>query len=99
MKKIINYKKYDTDTAKLIGYCHNGAGTDVEEYEALYLKSTGEFFYHGYGGPRSKFSEYRGRTIFGSSCILPYSIDEAKEWVTEHMSSDDYKNLFGELEE
>lgn len=99
MKKIINYKKYDTDTAKLIGYCHNGAGTYWEEYEALYLKSTGEFFYHGYGGAASKFGERRGNRIYSSSCILPYSVEEAKEWVIKHMSRDDYKNLFGNVEE
>ena len=47
MKKIINGKKYDTDTAEQIGYDNNGLLCSDLSYieETLYKKKTGEFFY------------------------------------------------------
>lgn len=52
MKKIINGKKYDTDTAKEVGYSNNGLlSTDIDYIEeTLYQKKTGEFFLYGEGG-------------------------------------------------
>lgn len=52
MKKIINGKKYDTETAGLICEHDNGRSwTDFYFYkECLYKKKTGEFFIHEEGG-------------------------------------------------
>ena len=46
MKKIINGKKYDTETATSVGeYSSNYACSDYKYYdETLYKKKTGEFF-------------------------------------------------------
>ena len=51
MKKIINGKVYDTDTAKLIGSWDNGIYGDLDSVsEDLYRKRTGEFFIFGHEG-------------------------------------------------
>ena len=56
MKKIINGKLYDTETAKLIGRSYHGEGPrDFRHYsEELYRKRTGEYFLYGEGGPMSR---------------------------------------------
>lgn len=102
MNKIINGKKYDTTTAKMVGSYDNG-----EEYlgflyveEELYQKKTGEFFLYGWGGAMTEYRVKCGSNNWsGSSCIVPYSIDEAKEWAMEHMSGDKYEEVFGPVEE
>ena len=62
MKKIINGKRYDTDTATLIGYNgYNGSHSDFSYWcETLYQKRTGEYFIHGEGGPMSRYAENQG---------------------------------------
>ena len=52
MKKIINGRKYDTETAKEIGYWSNGYPCSDFNHceETLYLKKTGEYFLYGEGG-------------------------------------------------
>lgn len=51
MKKIINYKKYDTETATEIGAWSQGiAGTFEYVHESLFRKNNGEYFLHGEGG-------------------------------------------------
>lgn len=101
MKKILNGKLYDTDTAKEIGYYSNGYGAGDFQYcyESLYRKKTGEFFLYGRGGAMSKYCEscVSGRT--GGSVIIPYTVEEAKKWAEEHICADDYMELFGTVEE
>lgn len=57
MKKIINKKSYDTETAKVVcSYSYIFSGDFQRVTETLYRKKTGEFFLHGVGGPASKYS-------------------------------------------
>ena len=51
MRKIINNKVYDTDTATWIGLSDNGHEYNDSAYsgETLYRKRTGEHFLHGEG--------------------------------------------------
>ena len=102
MRKIINGKMYNTETAKLIatydsGHFHNDFNY---YYEELYLKKTGEFFLSGEGGPRTKYCEVvpGGGRAYGSD-IIPLTLDEAKEWAEKHMSADYFVEVFGEVEE
>ena len=62
MKKIINGKKYDTETATKIGEYSNGYSTSDFHYidETLYRKKTGEFFLYGEGGPMTRYSHACG---------------------------------------
>ena len=101
MKKIINGKLYNTQTAKEVGQYWNGYGAGDFHHicETLYLKKTGEYFLHGEGGAMTHYSEACAGGWTGGSIIIPYTEEQAKEWVVEHMDADDYMELFGEVEE
>ena len=97
MKKVINGKRYDTDTAILCGSMSYGQGPrDFNHYsEDLYQKRTGEFFLYGEGGPRSPYAEEVAMNEWsGGESIRPLTIDEAKQWVEANLDADDYEKLF-----
>lgn len=103
MKKIINGKKYDTDTADcLASYEMGGVACNDIHYvaERLYRKKTGEFFLFGEGGA---FSVYGSPAVGGGyvagEAILPLSTAEAKVWAEAHMGADAYEAAFGPVEE
>lgn len=100
MKKIINGKRYDTGTAKLIGEASYSNRTDFNYWsEELYQKRTGEFFIYGEGGPASKYSRSTGQNSWsGGEKIIPITIKEAKEWAEKYLDGDEYEALF-EVEE
>lgn len=101
MKKIINGKRYDTETAEFIGRWENLYNSADLQYECeeLYRKKTGEFFMYGGGGPASSYAIQTGTTSWSGSCkITPITEDEAKKWVEENLDGDDYEKLF-EIEE
>lgn len=101
MNKVINGRRYDTETAELVGEYANTYNYSDWSYkcEELYRKKTGEFFLYGEGGPRSEYAVSSGNNSWsGSSKIIPLTINEAKEWVEEHLDADDYEKYF-ELEE
>ena len=101
MKKIINGKKYDTETAKLIGAdSYGGSKSDFNYWEeALYKKVTGEFFLYGEGGAKSKYGIPIGDMWGYGEKIIPLTLSEAKAWAEEHMSVDNYESVFGIVEE
>ena len=102
MKKIINGKLYDTETAKEIGSkCHGEGYRDFRYYsEVLYLKRTGEFFLYGVGGPMSRYAVSAGQNQWsGGEKITPLSYDNAKRWAEENMYADDYMAAFGPVSE
>lgn len=97
MKKTINGKLYNTDTARLIGTYNSGVEDHLFGwYESLYAKRTGEFFIYGEGGPASKYAVHTSfeRTV-GSEKIFPLSYDEARAWAEKYLSEDTYKAEFG----
>lgn len=102
MKKIINGKLYNTDTATQIAIYNNGYYINDFNcvYETLYRKRTGEFFIHGEGGA---MSEYSVRCSDGSWCwgekIIPLTEKGAQRWAEVHLEADEYIKLFGEPEE
>lgn len=101
MNKVINGKRYDTETAELIGEWTNGHryGEFQYECEELYRKKTGEFFLYGSGGAMSSYAVPSGNSNWtGSSKITPITINEAKKWAEENLDADDYEKYF-ELEE
>lgn len=84
MKKIINGRKYDTETAKVIDTYSNGLPyTDFDYFgEALYQKVTKEFF-----------------LLRNDRVIIPLSVDKAKKWVANHSTVEIYETLFGKVAE
>ena len=102
MKKIINGKKYDTDTAKEVGYDNNGLLCSDFSYieETLYKKKTGEFFLCGRGGAVTKYAECKpGEFSRSGEAIVPLKEDEAKKWAEDHSTVEEYEKIFGEVEE
>ena len=87
MNKIINGKKYNTETAEMVASNSNNLPANDFNYHCteLYRKKTGEFF------------------ILKSSCFesltRPVSEESAKSWCEEHLTGDEYEAIFGEVEE
>lgn len=102
MKKIINGKKYDTETATEIasGGTDGLSMSDFRYYEeTLYRKKTGEFFLAGEGHGMTKYGSSNGNTRGWGEAILPLTDDEAKAWVEQECDSETYEQLFGDVEE
>ena len=102
MKKIIDGKKYNTETAVEIARNGNGLSTSDSRWfeESLYKKRTGEFFLCGEGGPLSRYADtYPGGGWTYGERIIPISLEEAMTWAESVMDVDDYEAEFGEVEE
>lgn len=97
MRKIIDGKLYDTETAKVVGDYQYSNYTDFNYfYECLYKKRTGEYFLYYEGGPASKYSKYVGSgTTSGSSGIEPLDYFEAQKFVEKRLSVSVYDSEFG----
>lgn len=102
MKKVINGKMYNTETAKECGSWANAGGwRDFSHMEeTLYQKRTGEFFLHGEGGPMTKYAESAGQNQWrGGSKIMPLAWEDAREWAEKKLDADNYEAIFGEAPE
>ena len=101
MKKIINGKRYDTETAEFCGSHEYGYPGDFNYvFEELYQKRTGEFFLYGEGGANSKYREEISMNSWsGGERIIPLTEDEAKEWAEEYLDAEEYEKLFTVAEE
>lgn len=102
MIKIINGKKYNTQTAENLGEYWNGLS--VRDFghctETLYKKRTGEFFLHGEGGPMTKYKKTIGMNEWsGGEKIIPLTFEEAREWAETHLDAEEYEKIFGEVDE
>jgi hypothetical protein len=84
MKKIINGKMYNTETAKKIGYDNDNPTGNWAE--TLYQKRTGEFFIQHWD-------------IWNGDCITPISFKDAQKWLEDHGSAEQYAAVFGEPNE
>ena len=102
MKKIIEGRKYDTETATEIHEWSDKAPSDFDYIEeTLYCKRTGEYFLYGYGGPMTRYAErekYGSGYCYGST-IIPMTYEEARAWAEGHMDADEYEAEFGPTSE
>ena len=97
MKKAINNKIYDTNTAINVGEWWNRLPRNDLNFctETLYRKKTGEFFLHGEGGPMSKYVVQIGNNEWsGGEKIIPLSYEAAQKWAQEHLDGDEYSKIF-----
>lgn len=79
MKRVIDGKVYNTETATKLCEWENGCSRsdfDYEEWE-LYITRKGTFFLAGSGGARSRWSRSNGDMSVGGSGITPLSPEEA----------------------
>lgn len=101
MKKIIDGKKYDTDTAtELAEWKHDWPRGINRVRETLYRKRTGEYFLLGEGGPDSRYAEQTGISSWSEGWrIMPYTYEQAQEWAGRCLDVDEYESIFGEVSE
>lgn len=101
MYKVINGKRYNTETAEKVGDWWNGLSVRDFNHcsEELYRKRSGEFFLYGEGGPLSSYAVSHGNETSGSEQIRPLSLDEAKRWVENRLDGEDYDRIFGAPDE
>ena len=101
MKKIINNKVYDTDTAKeLASWSSDNANRLDYIDETLYRKKTGEYFLLGEGGPRTQYAREAGTNSWSSGDrIMPMTYQEASDWAQSRLSGEKYEELFGAVRE
>lgn len=101
MKKTIDGKTYNTETATLISQASNGLGySDFSWWEqSLYMTPKQAYFLHGQGGPMSRYSEQVGNNRGGGSDITPMSEAEALAWCEENDGEAAIEAHFGHLVE
>ena len=97
MKKIINGKRYDTETARKVASCGHGDGPrDFRYYcETLYCKRSGEYFLAGEGGPMTKYARPVGNSRTGGENVFPLTYEQARDWAEREMDADAYEAEFG----
>lgn len=90
MKKVIDRKVYNTETAEEIHSWDNGIyGNDFRSCsETLYKTKKGSFFLWGKGGPMSSYARHYGNTTSGGEDIIPMTADEAIDWLESHGGED-----------
>ena len=88
MEKIIGGKRYNTETAALVGCWDNGLKRgDIEwKRELLYKKRGGEYFIFGDGGSTTRYA--------GRVSIIPIDYDQAQAWALRHLDEETYKREF-----
>lgn len=97
MKKLINGKMYNTETAKEIATWSNSYYSSDFHYcqETLYKTKKGAYFIHGKGGPLSSYarpSGGNGRT--GGSDIVAFSKEQAFAWLELHDLTEEAEKEF-----
>jgi hypothetical protein len=101
MRKIIKGKKYDTDTATLVGeWSPDISVTDFDYFaESMYRKRTGEYFLYGEGGPSSKYAVHSYGSWTGGEAITPLTLEEADGWAQRYLDEGEYEREFGPVDD
>lgn len=103
MHRVVNGKKYDTETAHCVGEVESGESlaTDYESH-GLYRKKTGEYFVCDMGGAHTQYAKYsrmrNGRRVAGF-VITPLSYEQAEYWARLNLDSAEYDREFGDAAE
>lgn len=102
MNKVIRGKRYNTETAKLVGTweANEPENSDFWEKEEIYQKRSGEFFLIGQGGAQTQYARFSmgGESKPGIE-LRPIEPEEASDWAEEHLTADEYEALFGPVAE
>jgi hypothetical protein len=99
MRRIIDRKRYDTETAELIGDFFNGLSDSDFNYisEELYRTKTGTFFLAGEGGAATHWAREYGNASTEGEGIQVLSADEALKWAEEHCKAEIIEKYFGDM--
>jgi len=99
MRKIIDGKRYDTDTAECVHAWDNGRySSDFRvRKKTLYRTQKGSWFIHHYGGPMTDMAVPVGSSgMGGSSDIEPVTEDDARRFLETHAGVDALEKWFAE---
>ena len=100
MKKIIDRKSYNTETAREIAYAYGNLSNFSEWHETLYQTKRGAYFLHGEGGPQSRWCRQVNQNEWtGGSGIEPVTPDQAEKWLEENEFTEELEKEFGPAEE
>lgn len=99
MLKIIDGKRYNTETATEIAYYWNGlSDNDFRNVsETLYITKKGAYFLQGEGGPMSKYAVSNGNSTSGSSNIILLNKQEAFEWCEKYADAEAIETHFADM--
>lgn len=101
MQKVVNGKRYNTETATMIcDYSFSNLGDFKYIQEALYVTKKGNYFVAGKGGPMSSYARSLGNnTTGGSSEIKPIDKVGAFEWAQKYGEVEKVFEFFADLAE
>lgn len=97
MKKLINGKMYNTETAEEIATWSNSYYPSDFHYcqETLYKTKKGAYFLHGVGGALSRYSVPVGNNgRGGGSEIVALTADQAFDWMEENGLTEEAEKEF-----
>ena len=99
MKKIINRKIYNTETAEEVASWSNGMpGSEFGSYaEALFLTRKGTWFLWGEGGPMTKYAECVGDNRSGGEDLVVLSPEDACSWLEDKQALAAIQKYFGDV--
>ena len=102
MRKIIEGKRYDTETATRVGNDSYSNFGDFQYWcEELYRTSAGNWFLYGEGGAKSKYARSVGQNeVGGGSAIIPLTRGKALAWLEAHApASEAFEEYFANVVE
>lgn len=102
MKKVIESKLYNTDTATLVSEYDSGPNRSDFTWwqEKLFITNKNNWFIFGEGGPASHYAQHGQNESWGSWDIRRVAEHEAYEWLESHNDIEAINLYFpGEIEE
>ena len=99
MKKIINRKIYNTETAEEVAsWCNGVPGGEFESYaEALFLTKRGTWFLWGEGGPMTKYAECTGDSRSSGEDLIVMSPEDAYSWLEDKQALSAIQKYFSHI--
>lgn len=90
MIRIIDGKRYNTETATMIGNGRSDEGRSDFSWwdETLYITKNGRYFLAGEGGPASHWREQVGNMWGAGEGIKPLDADDALAWAERHLPAE-----------
>lgn len=97
MKKIIDGKVYNTETAECIADENKSLHNFYSTSEALYRTKKGAWFLYGESSAGGKYGRSDGNTSYGGSDIIALEEKEVVAWAENANIDDDEKTSIAEL--
>lgn len=97
MKKILNGKRFDTETAIVVGSADYGYSGDFSAWKATLYKTprSGAYFLAGEGGPMTIFARHHSDgSRSGGSNLIPLDDASALDWAEQHLTADEIEAGF-----